>query len=85
MWTDYDYALLYECFDPQEDGSCPEDQVVIVVFGRTETLPEKVIGRLIPIAADACVTVEDFEIVPHRGECTGGERREKTGVGVGVG
>ena len=82
LWTDYNYVLLYECFAPLDaDGNCPPHAVTIVVFGRSDTLPQRAIGRLIPVAATACVGVNDFELVPHTGRSRSRSFKPELGQG----
>ena len=66
IWTDYDYALLYECSHPNEDGSCDPQYVNMAVYGHSRELPESVIEELHSVTA--CVTREDFEMIPQAGE-----------------
>ena len=67
LWTNYEYALVYECFDPQEDGGCGSD-VNIVVYGRTRTLPADVIDELVPLSESGCFKRDNFERVPQEGK-----------------
>ena len=65
LWTNYEYALVAECFDRQDDGTCPPGAFTMVIFGRTSNIPEHVIDGVIPIGTDTCVKSTDFERVPH--------------------
>ena len=65
--TNYNYAIVYECHRPNEDGSCPDDSANIFVLGRTRELPDDVVEKMLPYIEGACVTKEDFERIPHDG------------------
>ena len=70
LWTDYDYALVYECLHTVgEDGSCPSGEMSVEVLSRDRHLPQEVVEeRLVPVLEkNTCVTREDFERVPHDG------------------
>ena len=67
MWTDYEYAMVYECFDRNEDGTCPPRRASLVVYGRTRDLPEDTIEKMMTaLEGQICATREDFERVPQK-------------------
>ena len=65
IWTDYEYALIYECSHPNEDGSCDPEYVSMVVFGRTRELPDSVVEHWMTLTT--CVNKENFERIPQGG------------------
>ena len=67
LWTDYNYALIYECSHPHEDGSCDSGHVNIAVYGRSHDLPDSVKQELMELQGMGCVSREDFERIPHEG------------------
>jgi len=65
--TNYNYAIVYECYRPNEDGSCPSDEVNIFALSRNRELPDHVVEKMLPYIENACVTKDDFERIPHDG------------------
>ena len=66
VWTDYDYALLYECSYPNEDGSCDPQYVNMAVYGHTRDLPDNIVEQLMTLST-SCVTRDNFERIPQAG------------------
>ena len=65
--TNYNYAIVYECHRPNEDGSCPDTEVNIFALSRTRELPDNVVEKMLPYIEGGCVTKEDFERIPQEG------------------
>ena len=69
LWTDYSYALVYECFGyHEEDGSCDPGKANIVVYGRVRELPGTIPEEVKAMNEAVCVTKEDFESIPQAGQ-----------------
>ena len=66
--TNYNYAIVYECHRPNEDGSCPDNAANMFVLSRNRELPDDVVEKMLPYIEGACVTKEDFERIPQEGE-----------------
>jgi hypothetical protein len=66
--TNYNYAIVYECFRPRDDGFCDPLFINIVALSRNRELPEDVVEKMLPYIEDACVTKDDFERIPHESE-----------------
>jgi hypothetical protein len=65
VWTDYAYALVYECFRPLADGACERGAGNMVVYGRSrDPLPDAIVEKMLEAAGD-CYTKDDFEMIPH--------------------
>ena len=70
MTGDYKFGLLYQCGSVQTYGTC--SVLTIDVVGRGTELPEEVKAEMVPYADQLCVSLDQFTIVDHEGEISGG-------------
>ena len=66
--TNYNYAIVYECYRPAEDGSCPDGAANIYALSRDRELPDDVVEKMLPYIENTCVTKDDFERIPQGGD-----------------
>lgn len=65
LYTDYEYALVYECaqVSPATDRCLP-DQSQTVLYGRRKSgrthIPEETLAKISEVANEACIYLEDF-------------------------
>ena len=65
--TDYEYALIAECYKENEDGTCVEGYGNVEALSRKpEKLPVDVANRMLAIAGK-CFKEEDFADVSFSG------------------
>jgi lipocalin len=64
LYTDYDYALVYECAEENPlNGKCQPQHAQAAIYGRMKQngrLPDDVYQKLVAVANDACLYLEDF-------------------------
>ena len=68
-YADEEYAVVVECDEVREDGTCYPSELVVEVLCRHCTgLSQADIDRLAPIAERLCLEKEDFHLIPHDSE-----------------
>ena len=68
VFTDYDHALVYECFHANSSGKCFRDHVHIEFLSRKpEPFADDLQQPLLKRVTDLCVVPEAVEDVPHEG------------------
>ena len=69
MFTDYQYAIVYDCVEVLPSGYCAPDQIAVGVWGRNkEEVPKYVLKRLSKAVREICLQGGDFIPVPIEGE-----------------
>ena len=68
-YADGEYAVVLECDEVQEDGTCNPAKTVIEILSRYSTkLSAAAIQKLSPVAHQLCVEPSDFHLLPHDSE-----------------
>ena len=68
-YADEEYAVVVECDEVREDGTCNPSETVVEVLSRHSTpLSHADIERLAPVAERLCMEKEDFHLIPHDGK-----------------
>ena len=69
-YADGEYAVVLECDQVLEDGTCDPHETVVEVLSRHNTkLSSDVINRLSQVAQKLCLEPSDFHLLSHDGEC----------------
>ena len=69
-YADEEYAVVMECDEVQEDGTCKPSETVVEVLSRhSTTLSQTTIAKLSPVAEGLCLESSDFHLLPHDGRC----------------
>ena len=65
-YADEEYAVVVECDEVREDGTCYPSELVVEVLSRRSTpLSHADIDKLAPVAERLCLEKEDFHLIPH--------------------
>ena len=68
-YADEEYAVVLECDEVREDGTCyPSEKVVEILSRHSTGLSHADIDRLAPIAERMCLEKSDFHLIPQDGE-----------------
>jgi len=67
LYTDYEYALVLECFDESPDGSCVQGQSTLLLYGRSTTsvLPNDTKTKIGVILMKSSLNISLLEHVSH--------------------
>ena len=65
-YADEEYAVVVECDEVREDGTCYPSELVVEVLSRGSTpLSHADIDKLAPVAERLCLEKEDFHLMPQ--------------------
>ena len=65
-YADGEYAVVLECDEVREDGTCDPSELVVEVLSRDGTgLSHADIDKLAPVAERLCLEKEDFHLIPQ--------------------
>lgn len=67
-YADGEFAVVLECDEVQEDGTCNPTETVVEVLSRHSTsLTKADIAKLVPVAERLCMEESDFHILHQDG------------------
>jgi hypothetical protein len=68
-YADEEYAVIYECDQQLEDGTCHPDKTIVDVLSRSyRSLRKDTLEKLLPIIKQLCIQPEDLRPIPHFGK-----------------
>ena len=65
IYTNYQYALVYECHQEAAAGTCMHGQDSLDLYSRTRDVPEALRTQLFKRAVDFCLDARDLVTVTH--------------------